>query len=142
MTGSTRRPSAGRRLCGAAAVAFGIAALVWHDDAGGTAFVYAAAAAQIAGGTALQFRRTAKTGALVLGAVYLVFAASYVPGIFAAPLAYTSWGNVFERLALATGPGLVYARFRRRGHGKRFVGPGAYCWARARFRSRSNRRFI
>jgi hypothetical protein len=110
MTGSARRWSMGRRLCGAAAVAFGVAALVWRDAAGAPFFAYAAAAAQIAGGTALQFQRSAKAGALVLTVVYLAFAASSVPGIFAAPLVYISWGNVFEQVALATGPLLVYAR--------------------------------
>jgi hypothetical protein len=111
----------GRHVFGLAALAFGLITLVWHDykdwDQGrhilnatdGPIFVYAAAAAQIFGGAAIQFRWSAKTGAFVLGAVYLVFALLCVPGIVAAPLVYNSWGNFFEQLSLVTGAAIVYA---------------------------------
>jgi hypothetical protein len=72
--------------------------------------VYAAAAALIFGGAAIQFPRTAKTGAGVLGAAYLVFALLCVPGIVAKPQIYNSWGNFFEQFSLLTGATLVYAR--------------------------------
>lgn len=83
MTVSTPSSSLGRHVFGVAALAFGLITLAWHDyndwdqlryilDAtSGPVFVYAAAAAQILGGVAIQLRRTAKTGAIVLGAVYL-----------------------------------------------------------------------
>ena len=67
----------GRHVFGVAALAFGVITLAWHDYNDGHQLryiVYAAAAAQIFGGAAIEFRRTAKTGALVLAAVYLVFA--------------------------------------------------------------------
>jgi hypothetical protein len=94
-------------------MASGLIVLVWHDYNGWHQplyLVYAAAAALIFGGAAIQFRRTAKTGAAVLGAVYLVFALQCVPGIVAAPRIYNSWGNFFEQFSLVTGAAIVYAR--------------------------------
>src|SRR6266704_3789455 len=93
----------GRHVFGVAALACGLVTLAWHDYNGWHQpryLVYAAAAALIFGGAAMQFRRTAKTGAGVLGAVYLVFALQCVPGIVAAPKIYNSWGNFFEQFSL------------------------------------------
>jgi uncharacterized membrane protein YphA (DoxX/SURF4 family) len=97
-----------------AAVAFGLITLVWHDYNGWHQpryLVYTAAAALIFGGAAMQLGRTAKTGAIVLGAVYLVFALQCVPGIVAAPRIYNSWGNFFEQFSLVAGAAIVYARW-------------------------------
>jgi hypothetical protein len=113
MTVSTPSSNLGRHVFGVAALAFGLITLAWHDYNGWHQpryLVYAAAAALIFGGAAIQFRRTAKTGAAVLGAVYLVFALQCVPGIFAAPQIYNSWGNFFEQFSLVTGAAIVYAR--------------------------------
>ena len=85
---STLSSSLGRHVFGVAALAFGLVTLAWHDYNGWHQpryLVYAAAAAQIFGGAAIQFRRTAKAGAVVLGAVFLVFALQCVPQIFATP---------------------------------------------------------
>jgi hypothetical protein len=57
----------------------------------------------IAGGIAMQFRKTAPAGATILGAVYTLSALSLVPDIFARPGVYASWGNVFYQLALVAG---------------------------------------
>jgi hypothetical protein len=113
MTVATTGSNLGRHLFGAAALAFGLITLAWRDYNGWHQplyLVYAAAAALIFGGAAIQFRRTAKTGAAVLGAVYLVFAMQCLPGIVAAPRIYNSWGNFFEQFSLLTGAALVYAR--------------------------------
>ncbi len=94
-------------------MALGLVTLVWHDYNGWQQPRYllnAAAAVQIFGGAAIQFRRTAKAGAVVLGAVYLVFAVLCVPQIVATPRIYNSWGNFFERFSLVTGAALVSAR--------------------------------
>jgi hypothetical protein len=72
--------------------------------------VYAAAAGQIFGGAAMQFRRTAKTGASALSAAYLVLSLLCVPQIVAAPRIYNSWGNFFEQFSLLTGAAIAYAR--------------------------------
>jgi hypothetical protein len=113
MTVSTPSSNLGRHVFGGVALAFGLITLAWHDYNGWHQpryLLYAAGAAQIFGGTAIQFRRTAKTGAVLLGAVYLVFALLCVPGIVAAPRIYNSWGNFFEQFSLLTGAAIVYAR--------------------------------
>jgi len=110
---STRSSNFGRHVFGLAALASGLITLVWHDYNDFHQLrhiVYAAAAAQIFGGAALQFHRTAKTGALVLGAVYLFFASLCVPRIVASPRIYNSWGNFFEQFSLLTGAAIVFAR--------------------------------
>ena len=113
MTVSTPASSLGRHVYGVAALAFGFITLAWHDynDWHPPLYiVYLAAAALIFGGTAIQFRRAAKTGAAVLGAVYLVFALQCVPRILATPRIYNSWGNFFEQFSLVAGAAIVYAR--------------------------------
>ena len=108
MSVSAPSSNLGRHVFGVAALASGVITLAWHDN--GPVFVYAAAAAQIIGGAAIQVRRTAKTGAAALGAVYLVFAFLCVPRIVAAPQTYNSWGNFFEPFSLLTGAAIVYGR--------------------------------
>ena len=112
MTVSTPGSNLGRHLFGVAALAFGLITLDlhgyndWHPP---RYIVYAAAAALIFGGAAIQFRPTAKASGAVLSAVYLVFALQCVPGIVAKPRIYNSWGNFFEQFSLVTGAALVYA---------------------------------
>jgi hypothetical protein len=113
MTVATPSLNFGRHLFGLAAFAFGLITLAshgyndWHPP---RYILYAAAAALLFGGAAIQFRRTAKTGAAVLAAVFLVFALQSVPGIVHAPRIYNSWGNFFEQFSLVTGATIVYAR--------------------------------
>src|ERR1700720_4858246 len=74
MTVSTPSSDLGRHVFGAAALAFGLITLAWHDYNDGHQlryFVYAAAAALIFGGAAIQLRRTAKAGAAVLAVALL-----------------------------------------------------------------------
>jgi hypothetical protein len=113
MTVLTSSSNLGRHVFGVAALAFGVITLAWHDynDWHQLRYiVYAASATLMFGGAAIQFRRTAKTGAAVLGAAYLVFTLLCVPGIVAAPQIYNSWGNFFEQFSLLTGAAIVYAR--------------------------------
>jgi len=113
MTVSTPSSNLGRHVFGVAALAFGLITLAWHDynDWHLPHYVaYAAAAALMFGGAAIQFRRTSKTGAAVLGAVYLVFVLQCVPRIIATPQIYNSWGNFFEQFSLVTGAAIAYAR--------------------------------
>jgi hypothetical protein len=111
MTVSMPSSNVGRHVFGVAALAFGLVTLAWHDYNDGLRYiVYAASAAQIFGGAAIQLRRTAKSGAGVLVAVYLLFALLCVPGIVAAPQVYNSWGNFFEQFSLLTGAAIVFAR--------------------------------
>lgn len=113
MSGSTPSSNLGRYVFGAASLASGFITLAWHDYNGSHPLryiVYGAAATLIFGGAAIQFRRTAKMGAAVLGAAYLVFTLLCVPGIVAAPGIYNSWGNFFEQFSLLTGAAIFYAR--------------------------------
>jgi hypothetical protein len=113
MTVSTPSSTLGRHVFGVAALAFGLITLAWHDynDWHPPRYiVYASAAALIFGGAAIQSRRTSKTGAVVLAAVYLVFALQCLPRIVASPQIYNSWGNFFEQFSLVTGAAIVYAR--------------------------------
>ena len=110
------RPSSdlGRHVFGAAALTFGLIILVGHEYNGwplSRYIEYPAAVAAILGGTAIQFRRTAKAGAAFVGAVYLHFALRCVPQIFTNPQIYNSWGNFFEQFSLVSGAAMVYARF-------------------------------
>jgi hypothetical protein len=114
MTVSTTTSNLGRHVFGVAALAFGFITLAWHDYNGWHRpryLVYAAGAALIFGGAAIQFPRIAKTGAAILGAVYLVFALQCVPGIVAAPKIYNSWGNFFEQFSLVAGAAILYGRW-------------------------------
>jgi len=111
MTVSTTSSNLGRHVFGVAALAFGVITLAWQDYNGWRQpryLVCAAAAALIFGGVVIQFVRTSKTGAVVLAAVYLVFALLCVPGIVAKPQIYNSWGNFFEQFSLVTGAAIVY----------------------------------
>jgi hypothetical protein len=110
---STLSSDLGRHVFGVAALALGLITLAWYEYGAWHLpryVAYAAAAAQILGGAAIQFRRTAQTGGVVLGAAYLAFALVYVPRIIAAPQIYDRWGNFFEQFSLVTGAAIVYAR--------------------------------
>jgi uncharacterized membrane protein YphA (DoxX/SURF4 family) len=111
----------GRHVYGFAAFAFGAIDLAWHDfndwqqlrtlwsAPHGAALLYIAASAQVLGGIALQWRRSARWGAVVLGLVYLSFAGRWVPRIVAEPTIYDRWGNLFEQLSLVSAALIVYA---------------------------------
>jgi hypothetical protein len=113
MTVPTPCSNLGRHVFGVGALAFGLITLAWHDYNGWHQpryLVYAAATALIFGGAAIQVRRTAKAGAAVLSAVFLVFVLQCVPGIIAAPRIYNSWGNFFEQFSLVTGAAITYRK--------------------------------
>lgn len=112
----------GRYVFGVSVLAFGLITLAWPDyynwlqlryvsyDQDGRIFDYAASAAQIFGGVAIAFPRTAKVGAVVIGAVYLVIALLSVPQIVATPQVYGPWGDFFLQFSMVTGAAIVYAR--------------------------------
>jgi hypothetical protein len=100
----------GRYVFGGAAVLLGVAGLVLHAQLisnwqlpGVWAFIVVASVAQIVGGAAILFRKTIVAGAIILSVAYLVISLTFVPGIFAQPGVYASWGNVFYQLALVAG---------------------------------------
>ncbi|HEX3549726.1 MAG TPA: hypothetical protein VHT53_05090 [Candidatus Elarobacter sp.] len=113
----------GRHVFGAAAVLAAACGLALHDvtvwettqPLAGTAYrdlpVYGAAVLELCGGLAIQWRRTARAGALALAAVYAAFVLLSVPVIVRHPLVYNAWGDFFELLSLVCGATIVYASF-------------------------------
>ena len=105
----------GRSVYGLAAIGSGICALVWHNfDALGIIshrqiFIYILAALEIVGGLAVQWSRTARTGAVAVGAVYLTFVLLGVPSIIAHPCVYNGFGNFFEQYSFVAGAVILYA---------------------------------
>lgn len=108
-------------MYGAAAIAFGVITLVWHDFNGWQQIrplgnvphremlVYLAVAIELFGGLAILWPRTARAGALALGATYLIFALLWVPHIVATPQVYDRWGNFFEQFSIVSGALIAYA---------------------------------
>lgn len=116
----------GRHIYGIAAIAFGVITLVWHDfniwqqirPLGTVAhrdiLLFFAVVIELFGGVAIQWSKTARAGALALGALYLTFALLWVPYIVATPLSYDRWGNFFEQFSIVSGALVVYASVRRK----------------------------
>src|SRR5262249_12352148 len=70
---------------------------------------------ELLGGAAILWPRTARAGAIALGAFYLVFALLWVPRIAVEPQVYDRWGNFFEQFSLVSGSLIVYALVSRSG---------------------------
>jgi uncharacterized membrane protein YphA (DoxX/SURF4 family) len=120
----------GRHVYGIAAIAFGVITLVWRDfniwqqirPLGNIAhrdiLLFFAVVIEFFGGVAIQWHKTARAGALALGALYLTFALLWVPYIVATPLSYDRWGNFFEQFSIVSGALIVYASVRRNDSGR------------------------
>ena len=104
----------GRHIYGLGAIAFGIITLVWHriisfgNISHPEILVYLAGIVEIIGGLTIQWRRTAKLGALIIGTVFLVFTLYLIPPIFQMPLVYFPWGNFFEEFSIVLGSVFVF----------------------------------
>lgn len=113
----------GRHVFGLAGILFGLITFVWHDFSTWqqiqplgniphrAVLAYLAAFIEIWGGVAIQFRRTARAGALALGGIYLIFALLWIPRIAAEPMIYDRWGNIFEQLSQVAGALVIYSLF-------------------------------
>jgi uncharacterized membrane protein YphA (DoxX/SURF4 family) len=111
----------GRHVFGLAAILFGIIDLSWREfnnwqqiqPLGNVSrpeiLVCILGVIELFGGLAIQWSKTARIGALVLGALYLIFALLWVPRIAAEPTVYDRWGNFFEQFSLVSGAMIVYA---------------------------------
>ena len=102
--------SPGRYVYGLASIGSGICALVWHDFIAlgdvphREILIYIVAAIEILGGVAVLWPRTARAGAVALGAIYLIFALlEGVPLILEHPLGYGGYGNFFLQFSLVSG---------------------------------------
>ena len=97
----------GRMVFGAAAVLFGVIALMWHDaytwqNLGhiwslpfGTIIGGLLMSAQIAGGIGMQFPRSWRRASVVLSFVYLCFSLACIPDMIAASNIYDRYGGSF-----------------------------------------------
>lgn len=120
-----RNLNLGRHVFGLAAILFGVVTLAWRDfniwqqiqPLGNVPhreiFACLSAVVQISGGVAIQFRKTARIGALTLGGIYFLFALLYVPRILAEPRVYTRYGGFFEEFSQVAGALIVYSTFAR-----------------------------
>ena len=110
----------GRHVYGLAAIGFGVVTLAFRDfsiwqhvqtlgNVSHRELAYLFAAIEILGGVAIQWQKTARIGAVVLGVVFLFFAMLWVPLIVAEPRAYDHWGNFFEQFSIVSGALIVYA---------------------------------
>ncbi|HVA18334.1 MAG TPA: hypothetical protein VMV59_11550 [Candidatus Dormibacteraeota bacterium] len=111
--------SLGRYVYGLAATGSGICAWVWHHFAALAGvphrgiLTYIAATIEILGGVAVQlpvlWPRTARAGAVAVGAIYFSFALLGIPLIIKHPLVYNSFGNFFEQFSFVSGALILYA---------------------------------
>jgi uncharacterized membrane protein YphA (DoxX/SURF4 family) len=107
----------GGHVYGLAAIAFGIIGLVWGDFATvwqpvaatvphRAALAYLVAVCLLLAGSAMQWRRTAQAGAVVLTILYFIFALLWLPRVIGYPRMIGTWLGFAEELALAVA-GLV-----------------------------------
>lgn len=113
----------GRHVFGLAVILYGVITIAWRDfsvwqqisslEAHREALGYAAAVVAILGGLAIQWRRTARAGAIAVSILFLVFGLLGIPNIVAGPQVYNNWGNFFEQFSQAMGAFMVYAALAR-----------------------------
>lgn len=111
----------GRHVFGCAAILFGVFTLasqdfnIWQQigPLGNVPhpriLVSLAGAVECLGGLAIQWRRTARAGAIALASVYSIFALLWVPRILAEPRVYDRWGNFFEQFSQVAGALIVFS---------------------------------
>jgi hypothetical protein len=107
VTVSAARSDLGRPLFGVTVLAYGLVTLVWHISV----LSYLVGAALVVGGVAILFGRTAKVGAVLIGAAYLVLSLLSVPQMIVNPQIYASWGNFFYPFSLVIAAAIVVARY-------------------------------
>lgn len=107
--------SLGRYVYGLATFGSGICALVWHNyDALPVVphrgiLIYIVAIIEILAGVAVLWAKTARAGAVALGAIYFFFTLLGVPLIIKHPLVYNNFGNFFEQFSYVSGALILYA---------------------------------
>ena len=113
-------PGSGSRVFGAAAMAFGVIALFWRDFATvwqpvpanvphRAALVYVTAMLLLAGGAAVQWRRTLRTGLLLLATLYFLAACLWLPRVIGYPHLIGTWSGFAQQFCLTVAAMTVYA---------------------------------
>jgi uncharacterized membrane protein YphA (DoxX/SURF4 family) len=116
----------GSRVYGLGAAALGLVGLVWGDFAtvwqpvqAGVphreALAYIAAACLLSAGVAIQWRRSAPAGLMVLAILYLIFALLWLPRVVGYPQIFATWGGLLQEVALVAAAVVVYASVLPRG---------------------------
>lgn len=120
----------GSHVYGLAAVALGLVGLVWGDFATvwqpvpasaphRTALAYIVAVCLLSGGAAMQWRRAARAGVLVLTILYFMSALLWVPRVVGYPHMIGTWLGFAEQFALVVAGSVAYA----------FLAPRSTLWA-------------
>jgi len=110
----------GSRVYGIAAIVFGLVGLWWDDFAAvwqpvpdgmpeRKILAYIAAIAFLAAGVAMQGRRTARVGSVVLVCLYSIFTLFWLRQVVASPHIFGTWSGTAEQLALVMGGLAIYA---------------------------------
>jgi len=121
MMSRTAVSNLGGRVYGLGAAALGLVGLVWGDfatvwqpvqtigipDRGAPAYV--AAACLLCAGVAVQWRRSAASGLLVLAILYFLFALLWLPRVVGYPHIFGTWAGFLEEFALVAAALVVYA---------------------------------
>jgi uncharacterized membrane protein YphA (DoxX/SURF4 family) len=105
---------------GGGTIALGVIGLAWGDFATNWQRVtqdvphrellaYLTAFYEILGGAAILWRRTARFGALMMTALYSVFALLWAFQVVRTPQVYDPWGNFFEELSIVIAGGGLWA---------------------------------
>ena len=112
----------GVRVCGAAAILFGVVGLTWGDFAAvwqpvpeelpyRRALAYLAAALFLLAGLAVQWAKTRTWGALALGVLFLPYALLWLRRVIGFPGMIGTWSGLGEEVALVSGGLLAYLEF-------------------------------
>lgn len=119
----------GTRVYGLGAIALGLVGLAWGDFATvwqpiqalpfavphRTALAYVAAAGLLSAGVAIQWRRSARAGLLVLAILYFIFALFWLPRVIGFPHLFGTWSGFLEEFALVAAAAVVYSSLLPRG---------------------------
>ena len=113
--------SLGRYVFGFAAIAMGVCSVVWQscdiwqpikglsDAPYHQAFATIIGSIDILGGAAVLMPKTARWGAIALGAIAFLLTVLGLPPVFAQPLVYNGYGNVFDQLCLVAAAIILFA---------------------------------
>jgi uncharacterized membrane protein YphA (DoxX/SURF4 family) len=103
----------GAIMLGVVGLVSGDFADVWQpvptSTPGRKALAYMVAVCLLVAGTAIQRRRFARAGLIVLGVLYFIFALLWLPRVVSYPQIFGTWGGVFEQLSLVAAALVVYA---------------------------------
>jgi uncharacterized membrane protein YphA (DoxX/SURF4 family) len=121
MLSRTAFSNLGSRVYGLGAAALGVVGLVWGDFATvwqpvqtvgllhREALAYVTAACLLSAGVAIQWRRTAPPGLLVLAVFYFLFALLWLPRVIGYPQIFGTWSGFLEEMALVIAALVVYS---------------------------------